>query len=147
MAENKLDHHHAAFPVLDKETGKILNYGQLRRNPKYANTWNMSYANEMFRLCQGVGTRDGGFGKQIKGTDTFHVVHFEEISKYRLREVCHTSVVCEVRPGKKDPNRNRINICGTNVSYPGDVGTKKYSLKIFKIIINSNISRQGDRFD
>ena len=77
MAENHLGDHNTAFPVSDKETCKLINYGQLRRHPKYADTWNRSYAKKMGRLCQAVGTGDGGFGKRIKGTDTFHVVRFK----------------------------------------------------------------------
>ena len=77
MTENHLAYHHADFPVLNKETGKLFNYSQFRRHQKYADTWNRSYAKKMGRLCQAVGTGDGGFGKRIKGTDTFHVVRFK----------------------------------------------------------------------
>ena len=38
MAENHLAHHHVGFPVLDKETGKLLNYGQLKIHPLYSDT-------------------------------------------------------------------------------------------------------------
>ena len=93
----------------------------------------------MGRLCQGVGTVDGGVGKIIKGTDTFHVVRFKDIPKDRLKEVYYTSLVFEVRPGGKDSNRTRITIFGTNVRYPGDIGTKIASLKTFKIMININL--------
>ena len=79
----------------------------------------------MGRLCQGVGTVPNGKVKRIEGTNTFFAIQFENIPKDRLNEICYTSVVCEVRPGKKDPNRTRIKICGTNVCYPGDVGTKR----------------------
>ena len=34
---------HAAHSVLDNDTGKKLNYGQLRKHPKFQETWkNMS---------------------------------------------------------------------------------------------------------
>ena len=36
-----------ALPVLDKETGKLLEYCQIRKDPKYALIWNPSYANEL----------------------------------------------------------------------------------------------------
>ena len=101
MAENHLAHHHASFPAFDKETGKLHNYGQLIRHPLHANTWNRSYANKMGRLCQVFGTVNGGVRKRIEGTDTFHVVRFENIPKKCLKEVCYTSVVCDVRTGKK----------------------------------------------
>ena len=72
----------------------------------------------MGRLCKGVGTGPNSKGKIIEGTNTFFVIKFEDIPKDRLNEICYTSVVCEVRPGKKDPNRTRITICGTNICYP-----------------------------
>ena len=83
------------------------------------------------------GNRGKGIGKRAEGTNTFYVIKFEDIPKDRLNEISYTSVFCEVRPGKKDPNRTRITIYGTNVCYPGDVGTNTSSLEIFKIMINS----------
>ena len=100
----------------------------------------------MGRLCQGLGKVPNGKGKIIEGTNTCCVIKFEEIPKDRLKEICYTSVVCEVRPGKKDPNRTRIKICGTNVCYPGDVGTNTASLEIFKLTINSVLSISGAKY-
>ena len=62
----------------------------------------------MGRLCQVVVKGPNGKGGRIEGTNTFFIIKFEDIPKYRLNEICYTSVVCEVRPGKKDPNRTRI---------------------------------------
>ena len=89
----------------------------------------------MGRLCQGVGTGKNGKGKRIEVTNTFFTIKFEDIPKDRLNEICYTSVVCEVIPGKKDPNRTRITICGTNVCYPGDVGTNTASLEYLQILL------------
>ena len=61
-----------------------------------------------------MGTGGDGLRKIFEGTYTFYVIKFENIPKDRLNEICYTSVVCEVKPGKKDPNRTRITICGTN---------------------------------
>ena len=52
-------------------------------------------------------------------------------------------MLCQEHPGKNDPTRTCIPICGTNMQYPGDVGTKTASLELPKIIINSVISRVG----
>ena len=106
---------HMENPVLEKETGKQLNYGQLRKHPRLQEKWNKSFSNEMGKLFQGVGKGPNGKGKRVEGTNKFFVIKFEDIPKYRLNEICYTSVVCEVRPVKKDPNRTRITICGTNV--------------------------------
>ena len=69
----------------------------------------------MARLCQGVGKGPNGKGKKVEVTNTLFAIKFENIPKDRINEICYTSVVCEVRPGKKDPNRKRMTVCGTNV--------------------------------
>ena len=51
-----------------------------------------------------------------------------------------------MRPVEKDLNRTRITICGTNVFYPGDVGTNTASLELFKLMINSVLSRAGSKY-
>ena len=51
----------------------------------------------------------------MEKNNNFHAIKFENIPKDRVKEICYTSVVCEVIPGKKDPDRTRITICGTNV--------------------------------
>ena len=82
----------------------------------------------MVKLCQGVRTGGNGLGKVVEVTDTVYFIKFEDISKNRLNKICYTSVVCEVRPVKKDPNCTQITICGANVCYPGDIGINTASL-------------------
>ena len=36
-----------AMPVMDEETGQILNYLQIRTHPKFSHIWNQLYSNEM----------------------------------------------------------------------------------------------------
>ena len=55
-------------------------------------------------------------------------------------------VVCEVRPDKDDPDHTRITIGGSPICYPGDVGTNTASLELFKLLLNSVLSRKGARF-
>ena len=90
-----------ALPVLDKETGKLLEYRQVRNNPIYSPIWNPSYANKLGGLCQGFGkVTKGTKKKQVAGTDTFRVMHYRDIPKHKLKDVCHTMVVCEYLPQK-----------------------------------------------
>ena len=44
---------HVAHSVLDNYTGKLLNYGKLRKYPKYKETLNKYFSNKIGRLCQG----------------------------------------------------------------------------------------------
>ena len=78
--------------------------------------------------------------------NNFYVVHFEDTPKDFLNETCYTSVLCEVRPGRNDPNSTRITICGTNVCYPGGVGINTASLELFNLMINSILSLTGAKY-
>ena len=137
---------HAACPILYSETGKQLSNGQLRRHPRFATTWNKFFSNEMGQLFQGVGTGSNVSGQRIKVTDTFFVINVKDIPPTRIKEVCYTSVVCEVRPGKQDPSRTCIPFFGTNVCYMGDMETNTASLKLFKLMLNIVLSRKGAKF-
>ena len=46
-----------AKPVLDMETGEMLEYRQLLHHPQFAKAWNLSAANEFGWLAQGMGGR------------------------------------------------------------------------------------------
>ena len=39
-----------AMPVLDKTSGQLLQYRQLRKHPKFPHIWNTYYANELGQL-------------------------------------------------------------------------------------------------
>lgn len=52
-----------ANPVLNFNTGEMLEYRQLLRHPKYREIWNRAAVNEFGQLAQGMGGR-------VKGTDT-----------------------------------------------------------------------------
>ena len=55
-------------------------------------------------------------------------------------------VVCEVKPHKEDPNRTHITVAGSQICYPGDVGTPTGSLDLVKLIINIFMSHRNARF-
>eukprot|EP00804_Cyclotella_cryptica_P009040 CCRYP_003144-RA/>CCRYP_003144-RA protein AED:0.34 eAED:0.37 QI:0/0/0/1/0.5/0.33/3/0/763 len=72
-----------ATSVLDTNTGLSLGYKQLRTHPKLGHIWSKSYANELGRLCQGVGTDDSGTHQRVQGTDTFYVIDYDGIPSDR----------------------------------------------------------------
>ena len=55
-------------------------------------------------------------------------------------------VVCEVKPHKEYPNWTRITVAGSQICYPGDVGTPTGSLELVKLSINSVLYRRNARF-
>ena len=48
---------HQALAVMETDTGKLLSYRQLMRNPRIIKNWSTSSANEFGRLANGVGGR------------------------------------------------------------------------------------------
>ena len=135
------------MPVLDETSGKSLQYRQLRKHPKFVHIWNTSYANELGHLCQGIGQGlKGPKHQRVKVTNTFRLIKFEDIPQDRRKEICHSMVVCEVKPHKEDPNQTRIAVVGSQICYPGYVGTPTSSLDLVKLILNSVLLRLNARF-
>ena len=136
-----------ALPVIDATTGNTLEHRQLCHHPKYKTVWDTSYANELGRLCQGIGTKPNDPTKQrVAGTNTFRPIKFHDIPTNQRHDVTYTRVVCEVHPQKEDPNCMRITIGGNCICYPGDCGTKTGSLELTKMMFNSVLSRRNVRF-
>ena len=64
-----------ACPVTNEETGKAMEYRELRQHPKLKHIWETSYANEMGRLCQGIDRGEKGPKWQwVAGTETFRAI-------------------------------------------------------------------------
>ena len=133
----------SANAVLDQASGEFLEHRQLRKDPRYKTVWDTSYANELGRLCQGIGEGPKPGSKRVAGTNTFFLIDYDDIPAHKKKQICHTKVVCEVRPEKDDPDRTRITIGGSIIFYPGDVGTNTASLELIKLLLNSVLSRKG----
>ena len=76
-----------ALAVFDRESGKLLEHRQLRKDPCYKTVWDRSYANELDRLCQGIGTGNKAGGKWVTGTKTFHLITFADIPHHKQKEI------------------------------------------------------------
>ena len=74
------DEVHQALAVLDKETGKTLNYRQLMRHTNYKKEWKLSSTNEFGRLANDV-------GGHIKGTNTIKFIRMRDVKKGRMKDV------------------------------------------------------------
>ena len=82
------------MPVLDKYSMQLLQYRQLCKHPNFALIWNTSYANDLGRLCQGIGQGSKGPKHQrVEGTNTFRLIKFVDIP-------CHSIVVCKFKNHK-----------------------------------------------
>jgi hypothetical protein len=126
--------------VLDKESGKLLNYRQLLHHSKYSKEWSISFANEFGRLAQGVG------GRIKNPTNIIRFIREDEIPKERRKDVTYGSFVCTVRPEKAKPNRTRFTVGGNKINYPGEAATPTAEMLAAKILFNSIVSTPGAKF-
>ena len=79
------------MPVMDAETGKLLNYKQLMRDTKYKKRLSTSSENEFGRLANGVGRR-------IKNpTNTIKFVKKKDVPNNRQKDFMYGSFVCNMR--------------------------------------------------
>ena len=91
---------HQAMAVMDADTGKLLNYKQLMKDPKYKKQWEISSANGFGRLAKGIGGR-------VKGTNTIQFILKRDVPSDRRKDGTNGSFVCSVRPEKKEKERVR----------------------------------------
>ena len=95
-----VDEVHQAMAFMDADTGKLLNYKQLMKDPKQKKRWAISSANEFGRLANGTGGR-------VKGTNTIQFIRKRDVPSDRRKDVTYGSFVCSVRPEKKEKERVR----------------------------------------
>ena len=125
---------------MDKETGRMLNYRNLIRIPKYKELWSRSSTNEFGRLANGVG------GRIKNPTNTIKFIMENEVPKERKKDVTYGQFVCTIRPEKKEKERTRFTVGGDRINYPGEVATPTADMLVAKMLMNSVISTKGARF-
>ena len=95
--------------VMDANTGNMLNFRQLRHNPKYKIHWDKSTANKFGRLADGV-------GNQVKGTKTIEFICKCNAPQLRMKAVTYGSFVCSVHNEKSEKNRTRFMVGGDRIN-------------------------------
>eukprot|EP00957_Ditylum_brightwellii_P102392 7805245-Ditylum_brightwellii.AAC.1 len=81
-AERKPNDEYMENAIVDKETGRALEYRDLIKDPKYREDWKHSFSNELGQLAQG---RKRG----INRTDTILFVRHDEIPDERKRDATY----------------------------------------------------------
>jgi hypothetical protein len=127
----------SANSVTDPITGQVQEYRHLMKGPT-KDTWIHSFANELGRLAQGVGTR------MSTGTETIYFIQKSEVPAGR--QVTYGRIVASIRPQKAETHRTRLTVGGDRLDYPGNVSTPTAGLTTSKCIINSTISTPNARF-
>lgn len=131
---------HQAMAVMDADTGKLLNYKQLMRDPEYKKRWATSLANEFGRHANGVG------GRTQKPTNTIRFIKRSDIPRHRRKDVTYGSFVCNVRPEKEEKERTRFVVGGDRINYPGEVATPTADMLVAKRLFKCVVSTKGAKF-
>jgi hypothetical protein len=87
-----------ANAVIDGETGEIMEYRHLMKNPKHRERWQRSFSKEIRRLAT--------------TTEIIKLVMLKKIPKDRLKDETYARICCNERPEKTDPDRTRITMGG-----------------------------------
>ena len=82
--------------VLDEDIGKIMEYRNLTKNPKYRLLYRKSYAKEIDQLAQVI-------TGLVEGTSTICFVQNTDVPVDRWRGVTYGKVVVDYRPEKSNP--------------------------------------------
>jgi hypothetical protein len=122
---------HQAMAVMDKDTGKLLNYRQIM------NAWSLSAANEFGRLANGIG------GCIKNPTNTIKFISQHKVLADCRKDVTYGQFVCLVRPKKAEPNQMQFTVGGDRINYPGEVATSTAEMLVAKMLFNSVISTKG----
>jgi hypothetical protein len=87
---------HCALAVMDKDTGKLLNYCTLLHDPAYHDDWTKSSANELGRLANGIGGR-------VKVTNTIRFIRKKNIPKDRMKDFTYGQLCVPSNQKRKNP--------------------------------------------
>jgi len=101
---------HGAYAIVDKDTGKSLEYRHLIKIRKYKQIWNDSMSNEIGKLAQG--------NSRVKGTDTMFLITYENIPLNRRKDVTYTRIVVDYRPQKQEKEQTRLTVGGNLINCP-----------------------------
>jgi hypothetical protein len=126
--------------VMDKDTGKLLNYRELMNSPKYKKAWSLSAANEFGWLANGIG------GCIKNPTNTIQFISEHEIPADRGKDITYGQFICSVRPEKAEPNQMQFTLGSNRINYPGKVATPTAEMLVAKMLFNSVISTKGAWF-
>ena len=127
-----------ANSIIHPDTGAVLEYEQLIKDPLFRKEWLTSSANEFGRLTNGVGDR------MPSGTNTMFFIKKSDVPRHKT--VTYAIFVCDHRPQKEETRRTRLVVGGNLVIYNGEVSTPTADLTTAKILFNSVLSTTEAKF-
>jgi len=126
-------------PSITGET--ITKYRKLIKDPHTKDIWSLAFGKEFGNLAQG----DEVTGTE--GTNSVFVISHDDIKTIPSdRVVTFARIVVNFCPQKKDLNRVRITADGSLIDDPGELTTRTADLTTSKILWNSVLSTEGEKF-
>ena len=95
--------------VLDKDTGKLMEYRKLTKKPEYRHIYRKSNDKEIGSLSQGM-------PRLLEGTDTIFFIDKQAIPVERWKDVTYGRVVVGYCPDNSEPYRTRLTVGGDRVN-------------------------------
>ena len=95
--------YHQENDVIKPTTGASLEYRHLIKGP-IKSIWENSFANEIFQLAQGVGTR------MTSGTNTILFIPKNKVPADR--KIAYGIIVAEIKPQKAETQHTRLTVGG-----------------------------------
>eukprot|EP00804_Cyclotella_cryptica_P006740 CCRYP_015699-RA/>CCRYP_015699-RA protein AED:0.48 eAED:0.59 QI:0/0/0/0.33/0/0.66/3/0/297 len=129
----------ALSAILDTDTGELLEYQHLIKNPKYRTIWKNAYGKELGHLAQGIPST-------VQGTNTIVFIAPNQIPPTCQKDVTYGRICANFRPEKEDPYRIHLTVGANRITYPGNCGTPTADMLTTKVLLNSVISTKGARF-
>jgi hypothetical protein len=99
---DKQEYKYRADAVINEETGKLMEYKDLLKDPKYREDWSRAAANKFGRLFNGVGKNADGT-QRIVGTNTCHWIRRSQVP--RGKKVTYARTVVAIRTEKAEQKR------------------------------------------
>eukprot|EP00804_Cyclotella_cryptica_P025733 CCRYP_002928-RA/>CCRYP_002928-RA protein AED:0.21 eAED:0.24 QI:0/0/0/1/0/0/4/0/800 len=125
--------------ILDTDTGELLDYRHLIKNPKYCTIWKNAYGKELGCLAQGIPVT-------VKGTNTIVFIAPDQIPPNQRKDIIYGRICANYRPEKDDPYRIRLTVGSNRITYPGNLCTPTADMLTTKVLLNSVISTKGASF-
>ena len=94
--------------VLDEDTGEVMEYRNLMKNPKYSPIYRNYYAKWIVWLVHG---KSG----MVEGTNTMLLIEKTAVPADRWGDVMYGKIVVDYRPKNTDPYWTRLTVGGYKV--------------------------------
>ena len=125
---------------MDEDTGRLINFRQLMRDPKYKKNWSNASVNEFVRLAN-------GFDSRIKNlTNTIKFIRKKDVLIAIRKDVAYGSFVCSVRNDKYENNRTSFVVGGDQIKYPSEISIPTSDMLVAKLLFNSVLSTRHGKF-